>query len=232
MKMGKTVFLVVLFVSCSCFAAVAEELNYNLVQLSYSATQEVENDMMVVTLRAFGEGKSANEVADKVNSKMQWALEKLKNVSDIKKETTGYETYPRYKSKVIVGWQADQQLRLESKNIKALTNLVGVLQQRLEVENMQFSVSSERRKDIAEKLMVEALQGFYQKAGVIAKTVGGKDFRMTKIEIHDAGGPNYYRSKGVRAEMALLSAPASAPAVETGETVLKVTVAGTIQVVL
>lgn len=231
MKLKKILLLVALFITCCCFGAVAEELNYNLVQLSYSATQEVENDMMVVTLRAFGEGKTANEVSDKVNRKMQWAVEKVKNVSDIKKETTGYVVYPRYKAEAIVGWQAGQQLQLKSKNIKVLTNLVNVLQQKLEVQDMQFLVSPERRKDVAEKLMIKAVEGFYKKAGIIVKTVGGKEFRMVNMEVQDAGGPTYYRGEGVKAQMELLSAPATTAAVETGETVLKVTVVGTIQIV-
>ena len=51
--------------------------NYNQISLDATASTEVENDTMVVSLSAQEEGSKATTISNKVNEKINWALKYL-----------------------------------------------------------------------------------------------------------------------------------------------------------
>ncbi len=209
----------------------AEGIDYNIVQLSSSAEQLVENDLMRVTLEANDNGSSAKTVADKVNKDMAWALSVVKGKKDIKVKTMGYNTYPQYKSGTIVGWSANQRLLLESGNQEALTTIVGTLQEKLKVQNMQFAVSTPAKKEVVDTLIEDALNAFKQKAELITKTMGGEQYKLVDVNVGEDGYAPVMRHRAPKMEMAMMSDASAPPAVESGESKITVNVSGTIQIV-
>lgn len=222
--------LIAIGLSCSVNSVFADELNYNLVRLSYKAEQQVENDMMRVTLVASGQAENAKNASDKVNDDMAWALKKVKGKDFVKSQTLGYQTYPQYKNKVIVSWRASQQLLLESGSIIELTALTGVLQEKLKVQNMRFQVSTQMKKKINDELLVLGITGFREKADLIVKSMGGKEYKVVSMDVNGNGYSPMVNYESRQVGMVMSSAAASEPGVESGESNLAVDVTGSIQI--
>lgn len=222
--------LVVIGLSCSVNSVIADELNYNLVRLAYKAEQQVENDMMRVTLVASGQAESASDASDKVNDDMAWALSKFKGNSVVKSQTLGYQTYPQHKNSVIVSWKASQQLLLESTSVVELTTLTGVLQEKLKVQNMQFQVSTQKKGTVVDDLLVLGIAGFRQKADLIVKSMGGKEYKVVSMDVNENGSLPMVNYKSRQMDMAVSAAHVSEPGIESGESNLAVDVSGSIQI--
>ncbi len=222
--------LFVVVLSCSINSVWADELNYNLVRLSYKAEQQVENDMMRVTFEASGQAENAKNASDKVNDDMAWALKKLKGKGFVKSQTLGYQTYPQYKNKVIVSWRASQQLLLESVDIVALTTLTGVLQENLKVQSMQFQVSTQMKRIVNDELLVLGIAGFREKADLIVKSIGGKEYKIVSMDVNENSYGPIVKYRNRQMDMAMSSVPASEPGVESGKSNLAVDVSGSIQI--
>jgi predicted secreted protein len=128
---------------------------------------------------------------------------------------------------VVIGWSVSQQLRLQSTDIDSLTTLVGRLQEQLRVNAMSFAVSPEKRDEVAAGLITEALENFSKKAGLIAETLGAKDYRIVSISVGESRPPHPYRQSYQTEAMSVKAG--SAPQVEAGESKIVVRADGSIQ---
>ncbi len=72
MKKLITALTLILLLTIASFTG-AEELNYNLVNLSGFAQKQIDNDVLIVTLLSAAEADSAQEAAGIVNRQMKWA---------------------------------------------------------------------------------------------------------------------------------------------------------------
>lgn len=217
--------LLLCFIWLSHATAAEENLNYHLVTLQAQAADTVDNDLLAVTMTAVAEANTAAEAAATVNETMVRAAALIGEVDDISYQTMNYQTTPRHQNRAIIGWSVSQQISLKSKDIEALTALVGKLQKLLNVSAMQFEVSPERRKKAHDRLITEALTAFSEKARLVTVALGAKDFRLVNLTIDEDGITPLRRDFGM--EMAL--SRAAAPEVAAGESRVSVTVRGNIQ---
>jgi predicted secreted protein len=201
---------------------------YDHVELSASAEQEVENDLLVASVYAEAQAERQREAADQVNTTLQWALDTARGAQDVKTQTTQYNTYPVYAANNrIVGWQARQALRLESRDAKTLSELLGKLQERVAIESVHYDVSKAARDAAEEQLMSAALAQFRKRAELITKELGRDGYRIVRVNIGTGGAPPIpvvYRTPALAAE-----ADVAAPAVEAGVQTVNVSVNGTIE---
>jgi predicted secreted protein len=145
-------FFTCLLVTLTFPTFAADETLFNTVNLQASAEREIPNDEMIVLLATEHEGSETASLASKINSDMQWALELIKQYPTIQSQTRSYQTYPTYRKQVIIGWRASQQVEIKSKDISALTELVGKLQEKLQVKQMSFNPSKETRINFENEL--------------------------------------------------------------------------------
>ncbi|MGB0867570.1 MAG: SIMPL domain-containing protein [Granulosicoccaceae bacterium] len=210
-------------------AAWAEELPKDRYHFSVSARSQADNDWMVVTLSVLQEDKDLARASSAVNKEMSWALEKLKGELEIQSSTESYRSQPIYsdKGRQVRSWRVTQTLRLEGANFLKLTEKLQVLQQRLSVQQMHFSIKPETRDLLVEDLMVEALANFRRRAKLIAHQMDARDFRPVNVQINTDGGRGYYP----RPEMAMrsMAADMAAPAVAGGESDITVHVSAQIE---
>ena len=221
-----SIFLYVCMLS-SVFAHENEPL-FNQVNLQAQSERDIPNDQLTVLLSVEEEGKEAAKIANKINKDMKWALDKAETQSDIKSRTQAYNTYPIYDKRTVIGWRASQQLELKSTNITALSELVGKLQERLQVKNMRFSPTRETRVRYENDLIEEAMIAFKQRVEVVKKHMDEKNVRIVNINIRTGGGhpqPIYAENR----MMAMDSMSKSAPAVEAGTSKMTVTINGSVQ---
>jgi predicted secreted protein len=185
---------------------------------------------MHVTLSASGEQRDAADLAEQINADMAWALDLAKRHDAVKVSTGNYRTWQVRQDNKMKGWQARQDLMLESRDTGVLSQLTGVLQEKLQVDSMRFSVSAETRTRVENRLIEMALQAFKLRAGIIGNQLQAKGYRIVDLNIGTFAQqpPVVYRSRGMAAAMESDMAVAT----EGGESDIQVTVSGTIELTL
>ncbi|MCV6615150.1 MAG: SIMPL domain-containing protein [Cellvibrionaceae bacterium] len=224
--MNRLLAFVFLFVAT---AVHADELNYNLVDLSASAKAEVPNDLMRVSFTVKHQDARADKAANSVNKDMAWAIAQLKGQQHIKYQSGAYNTYPVYKNSRIVAWTASQTLILRSENFDDTAKLVAKLQERLAVGQMTFLAKDSTREAVQEDLIGKAIAAFKRKAGLVQNAMGASGYETVQLSI-DQQGHNSPRPYFKQERSLMMSADAvAAPALEAGQSNIEVSVRGQIQ---
>ncbi|WP_299490725.1 SIMPL domain-containing protein [uncultured Shewanella sp.] len=215
-----SILFFIMFIPC----VFAEPLNYNLYNISTTATAEIDNDIMLVTLQASNQSQQAETANNKVNKQMATALNRLKNTPQIKYKTTNYQTRPIYKDQQIVAWKTTQQLELESTDLALLTKVMGKLQADLNITSMVFKVSQASRQKTQNQLSIDALNQFKQQATLIQKNMGASNYQIVSVNINTGNQYMAYPRPMMKSEMA-----SSAPVVKSGSSAINVDASGQIQ---
>ncbi len=198
------------------------------VSFQVDAGRDVENDRVTAILSATAENRDPAKLAERINTDMQWAVQQLEGNAAIKTQSGSYQTYPVYDDKKIVRWRGRQDLQLESGEVDVLSKMLGGLQERLQIQSLQFSVSPEKRSSVESTLIEEALATFSKRAELISRALGTREYSLVELSIN-AGGAR--QPLAMRVEVASLSSrpAASAPAIEQGTSRISVHVNGRIQ---
>ena len=221
------VFFTFLLMTPTVHILAADETLFNTVNLQAAAEREIPNDEMIVLLATEHEGTETASLASKINSDMQWALELIKQYPTVQGQTRSYQTYPTYRKQIIIGWRASQQVEIKSKDISALTELVGKLQEKLQVKQMSFNSTKETRINFENVLIEEAMQAFLARVAIVKKHMPVKNQRIINLNINTGG----YQPPVMHAQRTMMKSMEmpSAPAVEAGTSKLTVTVSGSVQ---
>jgi predicted secreted protein len=208
----------------------ADELRYNQVRLQAQQSMPVSNDTMHVTLSTFAEDRDPARLARQINTDMEWALSLAKSEKEIAVSTGNYQTYPVLHKNEHQGWRGQQNLELEGEDTRRISDLVGKLQERLQVKTIRFSVSDRKRHAVENQLIGKALDAFRERAGIIGDNLQASSFRVVNIDVNTATQrpPVPYQAR-----MSSMAMDEAAPvAVEAGESQVTVTVSGTIELQL
>ena len=220
-------FMVGFMVLCLAVQA-AEEPRYQQLHFQVERSQQVGNDQMQVWLSAQAEGSDPARLARSINETMEWALAHGAGRPGMRIKTGNYQTQALRDKDKLRGWLVSQDLHIEGTDIPAISALVGELQERLQVRSMGFAVSPEARRAAEEELIEAALQAFQARAASVQRIMGAKGHRLVSASIQSGG---HFPGPVLRAQMA--SAEFAAPAaVQAGESELRVTVAGSIELIL
>jgi predicted secreted protein len=211
-------------------APAQDEQTYDRVDLTASASAEVENDLLIATVFAEAEDNDQADAAATVNEAIAWAAGRARRVDGIEIQTTNYTTRPLYANgRRIVGWAARQGLRLQSEDAEALSALLGELQERVAVQSMSYGLSDAARNEAEDRLIREALAQFNRRAGLIAGELGHDGFRIVRLNV---GTPGIFFNQREALSM-LRQADAdigfAPPEIEAGTQNLTVTINGTIE---
>jgi len=216
--------------SATTMASKDDETHYDRISLLVTASDEIENDIFETTLTMQREGNNPSELSEEVNTVIQWAIGEAKKVSGITVQTMGYQTNPVYQQRRLSAWQVRQSLRLESKDIAELSQLIGKLQARLTVDRVGYRISVQRRNTVEENLIVEAIALFQRRAKLVVKQMNRGRYRVVKMNINTGGVP--MRPMMMRAEMSAMADTRTAPSFEAGTQTVTVSVNGTIELQL
>lgn len=208
--------------------AAAEEGDghYDRVSLRAERSRQVANDRARAQLGITLEDADAVELQSRVNEIMAWALEVSTHYTDVKAQTGGYRTHPVYRNQLIDHWQATQELRIESDNVDRITELVRVLQTRLQLQSVDFSISPALRESVENELIAEALGAFKARAEMVRQNFGAASYRIVHVGIGSDG--TVPSPLPIRA-MTAMSESGAAPALEPGTSTVTVTVDGTLE---
>ncbi len=203
---------------------------YDRINLGYSASDEVANDILVAVMFYQRDGENAAQLADDVNRTLRWAVEIAVKSPGVKIQTLQYHSTPVYRNQKLQGWRVRQALRLESKDVKRLSELIGELQDKLSVQSVDYLLSSEAKQVVEERLISEALAGFDKRAKLVTRKLGRNGFRIVTLNINTHGsGPQPL----AMARSAMMTAEqASPPALEAGMQTVQVDIHGAIELKL
>lgn len=224
------VFLLLACLVQSNVLADEEERRYNLIRLQAERAEQVPNDTMHVSLNTYGEDRDAAQLAARINADMAWALKQAGMYKMVKARTGSYRTWPVERDKILTkGWRGQQNLELESTDIEALSKLAGIMQEKLKINSMRFTVSDKQREAAENRLIEQALDAFKERARIIRVNLEASGYRLVDVNVGTAAQhpPIRYQARMATADMA-----ESAVAVEGGESNIRVTVSGTIELVV
>lgn len=208
--------------------AAEDSLHYNQIRFQAAVSETVANDRMQAVLAVQDEDDDAAQLADRINETMAWALQQSKGQKDIDVRSGGYSTHPVYNNKnALTGWRASQELILEGGDFGRISKLIGVLQQRMQLVTVSFSVAPETRASVERKLIDKALDTFKQRAEQVRKNIGTSGYRIVELNINTEDMP-VQPYPVMRAEVASMK-DVAAPSFEGGNSDVRVSVQGLIQ---
>lgn len=210
-------------------AAAAEgDLHYNQIAFQAAASESVANDRMQAVLSVQDEDDDAATLADRINTAMAWALAQSKDHKGIDVRSGGYTTQPVYNNKnTLSAWRASQQLIIEGADFSQIGKLIGVLQQRLQLTSVAFSVAPETRATVEQRLIDQALDSFKQRAEQVRKNIGTPGYRIVEINLMTEDTP-IQPMPMMHAEAMSMKSVAE-PSFEGGDSDVRVNVQGIVQ---
>lgn len=200
---------------------------YNQIHFQVERSRPVDNDRMHAVLSLTAEDDNAARLADHINRAMDGALKTAKARPKIEVRTGSYRTWPVYDKNKIRRWRATQELLLEGSDFAELGNLIGQLQERLQVGSINFSVSPARRAAVEDELIAQALDAFKQRAELVRKQFAAKGYRLVNVSINTGGGQPVPLMRGMAMEA--MDKAVAPPALEAGTSLLSVNVGGMIE---
>jgi predicted secreted protein len=209
--------------------AAEADIPHNVVRFAATATQELTQDLLTITLQANKEGNQAAEVQAGLKQMLEAALTEARksaqpNAMEVR---TGYfSVQPRYNSAGRVnGWQGSAQLILEGTDIARITQTSGRLNQ-LNVVNVGYGLSRALREQYESALTSQAIARFKTRALQIATDFGLKGYTLSDVSVSSTEPgfePRPYLMKAMSARAEAADAPVP---VEPGKGALSVTVSG------
>lgn len=224
--MNKLLFPI-LFVATTVFAA---DTQYNQINFEVSSERSIANDLLKVDMYLKEQDKDARQVAKRINQKMQQAFKLINQYPTIKNKTGSYNIHPRYKKSNIIGWDARQDVHLESTNIEELSDLMQKLQSTLLVSNTHFTISKPLRKKVKAELLLTLLDKFRIKANLIREKLGAKDYKIVRLNINEKfNSPTQYQYSQIKSKAYFSTSSRPEPKLAAGEGELSSNLSATLE---
>ena len=217
--------------SGNVFAQQTEALNYNLVNVQAEATRQVSNDEMHAVLYIEKSNKQPSELASQMTQLMNQAIATSRKYPNVKVETGSQTTYPIYDndSRKLKEWRGRAEVRVQSTDFKAASQLVSELQQNFQTQSINFSVSDAQRKKVENELMIEASKNFQQRAELLSQSWNKSGYNLVNLNLNTINFyPQPVMMRGAMAKFADVEA-APVPDVAAGESKITVNANGTVQ---
>ncbi|NMG15967.1 SIMPL domain-containing protein [Aromatoleum bremense] len=197
------------------------------VDLSADASRAAPNDMAIASLYFEADGADPAPLARQVNAVIASALEQARLYPAVKARSSGTSTFPVYgkEGRKIEGWRMRSEIQLESRDLPALSELLGKLQGKLALSGLLMQPAPETRRSVADLAAGDAIRAFQARADAVAATLG-KPYRIRHLSIGYGGESPPIRPMMKTTTFAAEAAPA---AIEAGESEIAVTVSGTIE---
>lgn len=200
------------------------------VALSASASVQMAQDVLTLSLVAAREGSDAQSVQNQLKAALDDALTLAKREAKglmIEVHTGRFGVSPRYdRNGKMSGWQGSAELVLQGRDFARMGELAGKLQT-LTVASASFGLTPEQRQSAETSAQSQAIAQFRQRADEAAKSFGFSTYTLLDAHISagDSGGARpLMMAKSARMEAADAPLP-----MEAGLTSVTVTVAGSVQ---
>lgn len=203
----------------------------NVVQLSASASAELPNDWMSLTLSTVREGPEAQAVQAQLKAALEAALSEARRAAQpeaLQVRTGTFNLAPRYgRDGRISAWQGTAELLLEGRDFARIGGAAGRIQG-LTVARVAFSLSKAQKEQAESQVQAQAIERFKARAAEIAKAFGFSAYSLQTISVQTGEQIQPPRPYMLATEARGASADMTLPT-EAGTGTLRVTVSGSIQ---
>ncbi|HCT41338.1 MAG TPA: hypothetical protein DF427_09280 [Moraxellaceae bacterium] len=223
----------VLLLASTALTAMAETPTYQRVDFSTEVAREIANDQLNATLSIELSDKNPGRLAQQLTLAINDALKKSDAYPTVKASSGNQQSWPIYGSTItssskLESWRGRSEIRLESRDFKAAGELIGLLQEKLQLNGISFSVAPDTRQKLEDTLTTEAIDNFRTRADTIRKAWNAKNFKLVQMGIGTAGG-NMPQPVMMRASKVMDAESAPSPTFAGGETRLTINVSGSIE---
>jgi predicted secreted protein len=204
------------------------------VALRAEVSQEVAHDLMQVSLYSEAQDKDPAKLAAQITQTINQALTQARASQGVTVSLGNRNSYPIYDgaNRKISAWRERAELRLESADFAALSQLTGQLLEHLKIGNMSFSIASATQKNSEDALLQDAINAFKARAQLATSALGGKDYKLVSLSLNGGGfQPPMPMRMGAMKSMAMADA-APTPEIEAGSSQVSVSAEGVIEVLL
>lgn len=207
----------------------AEAEPLNRVDFQVEVAREVANDLLTANMSVEIQDKQPGRVAQQINTALNDALKKASAFSAVKTSSGSQRTYPVYgKNNQIDAWRGHGEIRLESRDFKAASELIMQLQATMQLSDMQFTIAPDSRAQLENALIAEAIKAFQKRADAIRAAVGAQSYKTVHFSINSGGMPPRYPVQMMRSA-AMADAAIPAPEFAGGASRMTVQISGTIE---
>lgn len=209
----------------------AQPTPQNVVQLSASASIEVQQDLLTLIMTTTRDGPDAPAVQSQLRQALEAALAEGKKAvqpGQLDVRTGNFNLVPRYgRDGKMTGWQGTTELVLEGRDFARIGATAGKIQT-LTMGGVGFSLSREQRAKAEGEAQGQAIERFKAKAADIARGFGfaGYTLREAAVNANDQGYVPRPRMLAMDAKVAGAEAPVP---LEAGRSTVVVTVSGAVQ---
>ena len=237
MKLDPVSCLVAALLACAAAAPRAAEAPLSgVLVLNASASVEVANDVLGVTLAATRDGVDAASVQSALKQALDAALAEARKAArpngQLELHTGNFSLFPRYTNKgQISGWQGTAELLIEGKDLPAITQLTGrinTLPNALTVSRVGYRLSKEQREKVEADVTAQAIERYRARAADYAKQFGYGGYVIREVNVSSNEPPGFAPVPMLRAKAMAASADEALP-VEPGKGSVSVTVSGSVQ---
>lgn len=225
-------FLVVLPISLgltlsSCTSPTQPE--HRIIELQAQAWHEVNNDEAVATLYTQQQAGNPQQLNQLIQQKLNTAFAIAKKYPSVKISSGQQNTSPIYNQRQrITGWTTHAEIILKSTDLKSVSELLGILQDQLMLQSLQFQVSTQQRKQVENQLITEVSKIFQQRATIAQQAWHSSNHELVRFKIlsnSQSTQPIIYQSA-----MGDAAATASAPTpMQAGQSQIIVEATGSVQ---
>ncbi len=204
-----------------------------MLQLTASATVEVPQDLLSVTLSTTRDAPDAAAVQSQLKAAVDAALaEGRKNAQagQLDVRSGNFSLAPRYtRDGKINGWQGTAEVVFEGRDFPRIAQAAGRVST-LNIGSVGFGLSREQRAKVEIDAQRLAIDNFKQKATELAKNFGFSGYALREVSVNASqeGGP--MRARVMAAEAKSYASDAALP-VEAGKTAVVVNVSGSVQLI-
>ncbi|WP_298393052.1 SIMPL domain-containing protein [uncultured Azonexus sp.] len=197
------------------------------VDLAAEAARPTVNDQVRAVVYSEVQGSNPADLARRVNQEIAGGLQLIRGKAGVTVKSGNQSTYPVYgRDQKIESWRMRSELVIESRDLGAVSELLGELQQRrLAVAQVSQMPSPETRRQVEDEATRDAIKAFQSRAEVVAGALG-KKWKIKQLSVSQQGGampmPVFRAAKAMMAEA--MPAP-----LEAGESLLTTTVSGQIE---
>lgn len=198
-----------------------------LIDLAAEASRTASNDQVRAVVYSEAQGSNPADIARQVNRDIDAALQLIGSRPQVSVKSGNQSTYPVYGEKQkIETWRMRSELVLESRDLAAVSHLIGELQQRrLAVAQVVQMPSPETRRRTEDDATRDAIKAFQSRAEVIASALG-KSWKIKQLTVAQQGGQV---SMPVFRAARMMAADAAPAPLEAGESLLTTQVSGQIE---
>jgi predicted secreted protein len=157
--------------------------------LQASASKQVLQDEITIVFAHEAKEKTAAEVNRALAQAIEQAREAVKNLTGFTLSSGSFRTSPQYnKDGLTDGWQGRAELVLTSRDLIATQGAAGVLGTQLAISNIQFSLSTTKRREEEQALLTEVAQAFQNRAQAAALAFGFKTYKIVSLDLNGPSG--------------------------------------------